>query len=177
MKRRSFLKRAAFVPALGAAASLAGKSSQEASAKQKTSGVPRGSYSPGRIPNEFNLFLSGEREALKNSPRINLIENGTISAHSGAESKSLKVGESIGGWQLVAILPWLNGVPTVVFEKHVTHQGAIAYVTAMGEIANVPKRIGDLSKIRPRPVDTPHGMKFDRPADILRGRTFLATIF
>src|SRR5207245_4495038 len=77
--------------------------------------------------------------------------------------------ESLGGWQLVAILSWLNGTPTAVFEKHVTHQGAIAYVTQMGEIAHIPKRIGDLSKIRPRPSDTPHGVKLERPARYVPG--------
>src|SRR5690349_4952102 len=61
-------------------------------------------------------------------------------------------------------LSWLNGTPTAVFEKHVTHQGMIAYVTPMGEIARIPKRIGDLSKIRPRPTSTPHGVKFEREA-------------
>ena len=42
-------------------------------------------------------------------------------------------GEVIGGWELVAMLPWMNGTPTAVFEKNVTHQGDILYVTAMGE--------------------------------------------
>ena len=78
-----------------------------------------------------------------------------MAAHLGNERKTLATGESLGGWQLVAILPWLNGTPTAVFEKHVTHQGAIAYVTEMGEIASIPKRIGDLSKFAPAPSALP----------------------
>lgn len=131
--------------------------------------VPRGVYQSGRIPNEYNQFLPGEREALRNSPRIASFGGGGLTAHWNGESRSLKVGESTGGWQLLAILPWLNGVPTAVFEKHVTHQGAIAYVTETGEIANIPKRIGDLSKIRPRPTQNPHGVKFERPAHYVPG--------
>jgi hypothetical protein len=56
-----------------------------------------------------------------------------------------------------------------VFEKHVTHQGAIAYVTTKGKIAHVPKRIGDLSQIRPRPVHGAPGLKFERPARYISG--------
>jgi hypothetical protein len=119
---------------------------------------------PGHIPNEFNLVLPGEREALQTSPGVDSFQEGTVRARLGSETKTLRAGDSIGGWHLVAVLPWENGTPTAVFEKHVTHQGAIAYVTEMGEIAHIPKRIGDLSKIRPRPTSTPHGVKLERPA-------------
>ncbi len=164
MKRRSFLKHVAAVPALSAAARLAG----QVGATQ-ASPLPHGRYHPGRIPNEYNLFLPGEREALRDSPRVDSFASGAVTARLGGEAKTLKAGKSIGAWQLVTILPWLNGTATAVFEKHVTHQGAIAYVTEMGEIANIPKRIGDLSKIRPRPTHTPHGMKFERPARYVPG--------
>ena len=33
----------------------------------------------------------------------------------------------------------------------------------------IPKRVGDLSKIRPRPTDTPQGIKFERPAKYIPG--------
>src|ERR1039458_9466826 len=137
MKRRSFLKRAAAAPALAALAphSLKGVSAGAAS-------LPAGKYTPDRIVNEYNLLLPGEREALRDSPRVLSIAGGEVAAHLGNENKTLAVGAALGGWQLVALIPWLNGAPTAVFEKHVTHQGALAYVTELGEIASIPKRIG-----------------------------------
>ncbi|MBZ5563782.1 MAG: hypothetical protein LAP13_15335 [Acidobacteriia bacterium] len=164
MKRRTFLKHAATLPALGA--TLSEVSGAKPRAEEK---LPRGRYKPGRIPNEYNLFLPGEREALATAPRVTAFGNATVTVRLGTETKTLKAGESLGGWQLVAILPWLNGVATAVFEKHVTHQGAIVYATELGEIARIPKRIGDLSKIRPRPTNTPHGVKFERPMRYVPG--------
>lgn len=171
MKRRSFLKRAVAVPAIGAAASVSGQALPQASGSNNAVSLKQGSYSPGRIPNEYSLYLPGEREALAHSPRVVSISGDTVNAilSGQAESMALKVGDAIGGWQLVAILGWLNGTATAVFEKHVTHQGAIAYVTEMGEIAHIPKRIGDLSKIRPRPTNNPHGVKLERPARYVPG--------
>ncbi len=159
MKRRSFLKRAAALPALGAVGQFTAQGHS-----QEVTAPPQGSYNAGRIPNEYNLFLPGEREALQDSPRVASFQEGAVTARLGTETKTVRTSDSIGGWQLVAILPWENGTPTAVFEKHVTHQGAIAYVTERGEIARIPKRIGDLSKIRPRPTSTPHGVKLERPA-------------
>jgi hypothetical protein len=167
MKRRSFLKRAAVLPALGSAAVKGQHGSTRPAAAPRQ--LREGAYPPGRIPNEYSLYLPGEREALKDSPRATRIEREVVAAQQGTVSKTLRVGESIGGWQLVAILAWLNGVPTAVFEKHVTHQGAIVYVTESGEIARIPKRIGDLSKIRPRPVNTPDGVRLERPARYVPG--------
>ena len=95
--------------------------------------------------------------------------DGKATVRWGNEKKTMAVGEVIGGWQLVAILPWLNGVATAVFEKHVTHQGAIVYVTEMGEITRIPKRIGDLSHIRPRPTSNPHNVKLERPEKYVPG--------
>jgi hypothetical protein len=164
MKRRAFLKRAAAAPALAALAPHSLNSAASGAAS-----LPPGRYTPGRIVNEYNLLLPGEREALRNSPRVLSISGGKVAAHLGNEHKTLALGESLGGWQLVAILPWLNGAPTAVFEKHVTHQGAIAYVTEMGEIASIPKRIGDLSRIRPRPLSTPHNVKLERPQQYVPG--------
>jgi len=131
--------------------------------------LPRGRYQPGRVPNEYSLLLPVERDALKNTPRVSRIEGRVVTARWGEEERSVRVGESIAGWQLVTILPWLNGTPTAVFEKHVTHQGAIAYITEMGEIAQIPKRVGDLAKIQPRPTNTPHGIKLERPAQYIPG--------
>ena len=167
MRRRSFLKRAAAAPALGLGIARKTPGARETPARRGAASLPR--YQPGRIPNEYDLFLPGERESLKDSPRVASFEGNTVAARWGGEARTLKAGESIGGWQLVAVLPWLNGVATAVFEKHVTHQGAIAYVTQQGEIAHIPKRIGDLSKIRPRPTSTPHGIKLERPAHYAPG--------
>ncbi|MHB8655729.1 MAG: hypothetical protein ACYDA9_17835 [Terriglobia bacterium] len=164
MKRRSFLKQAVAMPVLGAAIP-----SVAPNGPATGGGLPNGHYTPGRIPNEYNLFLPGEREALRNSPRVLSFGDGVVTAELGGETKTLKSGKSIGGWQLLALLPWLNGVPTAVFERHVTHQGAIAYATETGEIARIPKRIGDLSKIRPRPTNTAHGVKLDRPRHYVSG--------
>ncbi len=161
------------MPALGATASMASQSLSRTASTKNNPAPPSGNYSPGHIPNEFSLILPGEREALRHSPNVKTIQNSIVAVQLSGESKTLRVGESISGWQLVAILPWLNGVSTAVFEKHVTHQGAIAYATEMGEIANIPKRVGDLSKIRPRPINSLHGIKFDRPARYVPGSDFL----
>ena len=166
MKRRSFLKRAAAVPALGAAPRLSALASPPDGARPS---LPRGPYTPGRIPNEYSLYLPGERDALAKSPAVIAFDGDKVKASLGSETKSLAVGESLDGWRLVANLSWLNGTATAVFEKHVTHQGAIAYVTEMGEIAHIPKRIGDLSRIRPRPTSNPHGVKLDRPTRYVPG--------
>jgi len=174
MRRRLFLKHAAIAPAIGLANSWAAQTAMHDKKEPKTNaGLPsnseHGRYHPGRIPNEYSLFLPGERESLKNSPRVSHIQAGLVKARLGSEEKNLKPGDAIGGWRLVTILPWLNGTATAVFEKHVTHRGAIAYVTETGEIANIPKQIGDLSKVRPRPTNSPHGVKFERPRQYTPG--------
>ncbi|HUI42109.1 MAG TPA: hypothetical protein VL523_09080, partial [Terriglobia bacterium] len=165
MKRRSFLKRAAAFPAAAVASRLPGHPGPGGAAPGAARpSIPRGRYHPGRIPNEYNLYLPGEREALAEPPRVAAIVNSAVKASAGHETRELKTGDSIAGWRLVSVLPWLNGVATAVFEKHVTHQGAIVYVTEEGEVARIPKRIGDLSRVRPRPQDNPHGVKLERPA-------------
>lgn len=161
VKRRDFLKGAAALPALDAARRLKATAAKVA----QDSPVPETKASAHyRIPNEYALFLPGEREALAGAPHVTRFEEDRAKAQHESETATLRVGESIHGWTLLAILPWLNGIPTAVFEKNVTHQGAISYVTEEGEIAHIPKRIGDLSRIRPRPVNPPPNMKFKRPA-------------
>ncbi len=131
--------------------------------------LPQGHYMPGRIENDYSLFLPGEREALQKCPRVVEIKSGAIRARADEQEKTLRVGESIGGWRLVVILPSLNGVATAVFEKHVTHQGMLVYITKEGEITRIPKRVGELSEIRPRPINILHGIKFERPAEYVPG--------
>jgi hypothetical protein len=177
MRRRTFLRKAAAVPALplasrltrGAATSPESSLPASPPSREASASLPREHHQPGRISNEYNLFLPDERAALAKPPRVARFEEGRVAIRGSAEGRILKVGDTIEGWQLVAILPWLNGTPTAVFEKHVTHQGAIAYVTEMGEIAHIPKRIGDLSNIRPRPTNTPHGVKLERPPRYVPG--------
>ncbi len=118
-------------------------------------------YRPGRIPNEYSLFLPGEREALSSPPLVSAIQARQITLSSSG--RALSIGESAGGWKLLSIVD-LNGSATAIFEKHVTHRGAIVYVTGeQGVIANIPKMIGRLSSIRPRPTNTPD-VRFERTA-------------
>ena len=165
MKRRAFLQQTVAAPAYAGLAAYA--LDKEAIA---ASSLPAGRYTPGRIVNEYNLLLPGEAEELKNSPRVVSFAGGKVEVSWGNENKSLAPGEVIGGWQLVAILPWMNGTPTAVFEKNVTHQGDILYVTAMGEIARIPKRLGKAEQVRPRPTSTPHDVKLERPISMFRSR-------
>lgn len=166
VKRREFLKSAVVLPVLDAASRTKAAVAEEAQVSDAPASQGSAHY---RIPNEYTLFLPGEREALASAPRVITFERDRVRAQHESEGAALRGGASIHGWTLLAILPWLNGIPTAVFEKHVTHQGAISYVTAEGEIAHIPKRIGDLSRIRPRPVDAPPGMKFERPGRYIPG--------
>lgn len=108
---------------------------------------------PARIPNEYSLFLPGEREALARVPKIQSVTGRSVRL-LGA-TKTLRSGEEAEGWRLLAVFS-MNGIDTAVFEKQVTHQGAIVYLTeAGGEILRISKGVGRLSSIRPRPIDAP----------------------
>ncbi len=127
------------------------------------------SHAPGHIPNEYSLFLPGEEEALKSAPLISAMQGGRVTAAAKGQTLTLHVGEILDGWQLLTVAD-MNGVETAVFEKHVTHRGAIAYVTVeRGVIACIPKYVGDLSKIRPRPTNTSGGVRFERAAHYVPG--------
>ena len=122
-------------------------------------------YSPGRIPNEYALLLAGEAEALTKAPAARGFRaDAVLAAMPTGPTRWMKVGEEIGGWRLVAVIGDLDGAPTAVFEKHVSHRGAIVYVTARGEIARIPKGIGDLANIRPRPINATPAGRFERQA-------------
>ena len=121
--------------------------------------LPKGAYSPGRIQNEYALFLPGEQEALAVAPSIRALTEHGLEARLNGAWQPVTVGQGMDGWQLLAIVE-MNGVLTAVFEKHVTHQGALAYVTELGgTLALVPKQVGTLSSIRPRATSTPHGIR------------------
>ena len=134
----------------------------------KSSRTP-GSYSAGRIPNEYSLFLPGEKEALREAPSVSAIAEGGLMAKLGSHSSRMRAGDLLEGWRLLTIVG-MNGVETAVFEKHVTHRGAIVYVTqGEGLIAYIPKQIGDLSRIRPRPTNTSDGVRLERAPHYIPG--------
>ena len=159
--RRAFLRILSGLPLIGAAGRLR---LPDVLRSDRSDQVARAAdYAPGRIDNEYVLFLAGEREALLRSPRVEGIGNDSVTASLGSAMRKLAVGESIEGWRLVAVLPWLNGIPTAVFEKHATHRGMIVYATEQDTIARIPKLIGDLRKIGPRRINNEHGPKLERP--------------
>ena len=156
LERRDFLKLLA----------LAGAGSQLHPAfallPEYTAALRKGEYSPGYIENELTLYLPGEEKALRTPPSASAIGNGGLTAKVGGQTSVLRPGDSLDGWRLITVLE-IDGVVTAIFEKHVTHRGAIAYVTEKGgTIAWIPKYVGDLSKIRPRQTNTPHGVKLER---------------
>ena len=162
LDRRSFMK-------LLSAAGVAGAVPSVCALAKNIPELPPGSYRPGRIANEYSLFLPGEKEALATAPSVSEFAADSLTAKLGSASQHLRVGENISGWRLVTIVE-INGVVTAVFEKHVTHRGAIAYVTERGgTIALIPKYIGDLSQIRPRPTSNPHGVKLERAPRYIPG--------
>ena len=136
---------------------------------EKAKGLRKGEYAPGRIPNEYCLFLPGERESLRSAPAVSGIKDGSLTAKVGERSAALHPGEVLDGWRLITIAG-INGVDTAIFEKHVTHQGAIAYVTEReGTIAWIPKYIGSITRVRPRPTNTPHGIRLERAPRYIPG--------
>ncbi len=122
-------------------------------------------YSPGRIPNEYSLLLPGEAEALARVPAVTEFRSGTVLASaSGGAPRSLHIGDALDGWRLVALIPDLDGAPTAVFEKRMSHRGAIVYLTGRGEVARIPTGVGELANIRPRPINATPESRFRRPA-------------
>jgi hypothetical protein len=161
MNRRSFLHTAATSYLVAAA--------HPSSAAPDARPLPKGTYHPGRIENEYSLFLAGEKEALVEKLEVTFGNEGAMTATVAGASQPLKIGQSISGWQLVTVAE-INGTATAVFEKHVTHQGMIVYITeSEGEILRIPKRVGQLSSIRPRSVNTPHGVRFTRQVPYIPG--------
>jgi hypothetical protein len=170
LERRDFLKLLAMSGAGSVLQAEPGLFDAPARAlSEKKANLRKGEDAPGRIPNEFSLYLAGEEEALKAVPRVSGVSFGSVTAKAGSRSAILYPGEAIDGWKLITVAD-MNGVATAVFEKHVTHRGAIAYVTeGEGTIAWIPKQIGSLTKIRPRPTNTSHGVKLERAAHYVPG--------
>ena len=163
LERRDFLKVLALIGADFSFHSALG------SVPHRAAGLRDEAESPGRIPNEYSLLLPGEKEALAAVPVVSGIGDGALTATMGNNRATLRPGDALEGWHLLTIAG-INGVETAVFEKHVTHRGAIVYVTEQrGVIAFIPKYIGNLSKIRPRPINPPPGVKLTRPVHYVPG--------
>ena len=163
MERRSFLK------LLGVAGATSALEATTLSWRARGSTTGKGAYSAARIVNEYSLFLPGEREALAEGPAILEASSLGVRIRGAAAGHLLRVGDAIDGWRLVTVAD-MNGIQTAVFEKHVTHRGAIAYVTVdRGTIALIPKGIGDLAKIRPREIAAPADAQLRRPARYVPG--------
>lgn len=163
IERRSFLK---LLAAAGFASTL--DPALLHGEEQHPSGQ-RQPYTPARIVNEYSEFLPGEQAALANPPAIAEIDSSGVRLRAAAKGRLLPVGEAVDGWHLLVVLD-MNGTPTAVFEKHVTHRGAIAFVTAdRGTIALIPKGIGDLAQIRPRQVTAPADAQLRRPSHYIPG--------
>jgi hypothetical protein len=162
MKRRSFLK--------GVAASIPSAAFLRVPGFGASQQDNDPAYSLPTIVNTYTALLPGEAEALAAKIVVHHIdmEHAELEAAVGDENKKLKIGGSVAGWKLLALMPWHNGSPTAVFEKHVTHQGALAFVTADRELARIPKQIGELSQIKPREIVSSK-MKFERPVKISNG--------
>ena len=163
MKRRSFLK---LLAVAGAGSAFA---PGVCGAEVRRVGGAKGSYSAARIVNEYSAFLPGERAALATAPVVAEVSAAGVRLRDGPAGHLMAVGSATDGWRLVAIAD-MNGTETAVFEKHVTHRGAIAYVTADGgTIALVPKGVGDLAKIRPREIAAPPEAQLRRPRRYVPG--------
>lgn len=123
-------------------------------------------YAPRRIPNEYTLLLPGEAEALASTPTVHgFREHAVRAAFTGAAPPHwMNVGDERDGWRLVATISNLDGALAAVFERHVSHRGIIVYVGERGELARIPKCIGDLANIRPRPIDATPASRLERPS-------------
>jgi len=157
MERRSFFK-------LLAAAGLA---TQAEMIPLFAAATAPGTYRAAAIPNDYYRFLPGEREALAEAPSATAIVSGIV--HLAGGSRHIEAGATEDGWLLVTVLE-INGTATAVFEKRVTHRGAIAYVTAdRGTIAILPTFIGDIATITPRPVAAPADKQLRRTRNWVPG--------
>jgi hypothetical protein len=72
------MKRRSFIQSLSAIYASAGSVPAATAGEKPLAPEGKGRYSPGRIANEYSLFLPGEREALASEPSISRSESGTI---------------------------------------------------------------------------------------------------
>ncbi|HEX4228235.1 MAG TPA: hypothetical protein VHZ07_06165 [Bryobacteraceae bacterium] len=163
MKRRWFLQMLAALPAAPSPGALL--------QVPRPAGVRERAYAPGRIANEYSLLLPGERKVLDAVPMIEAIERDAVKVQNHQDL--VKPGQDVDGWLLLAVAE-MNGSNTAVFEKMVSHQGVIVYMTeAGGVILRIPKGVGGLSNIRPRPINAGH-IRFARESPYRPGPDGLA---
>ncbi len=163
IERRSFLK---LLASAGVSSTL---DAAYLSAENKRASGSQAPYRSAKIVNEYYELLPGERAALAKPPAIMEANAVGVRLRTGSNDRPLTVGEAIDGWRLLTTFN-MNDAETAVFEKHVTHRGAIAYVTAdRGTIALIPKGIGDLAKIRPRQIAAPVDAQLRRPRRYIPG--------
>jgi hypothetical protein len=145
-----------------AALGVSGSNKPSHSISQNPAGLPAPHiHQPGRIENEYSRYLRGDREALQIPPAITSITTRDLSAHSENQSMRMRPGDQINDWRLLAIVN-IDSNSVGVFERTVSHRGVIAFVTEHGVLASVPKHIGKWSSIRPRQINTPDGVRFER---------------
>src|ERR1700761_7269719 len=91
IERRNFLKLIGMT-GLGSALPFdleaEGVFSQNAPNHRSAGGVP------GRIPNEYSLYLSGEKEALEAVPAVSNVVGGSVDIKLGSKTATLRLGES-----------------------------------------------------------------------------------
>jgi len=63
-------------------------------AQQSDEQPANGTYHPGRIENEYSLFLVGEREALQTPPTISSVAVDALTAQSGDQLLRMRPGDS-----------------------------------------------------------------------------------
>lgn len=161
--RREFVAAAALSTAVS-------KQGHLKAAQSKAVALEVGRYRPGRIENEYSALSASEREALAVPITLSGIDPEGATAVIGTSAKQLKPGDSLEGWQLLAIVR-MNGTATAVFEKCARHRGVLIYITAsQGTILRVEKGIGQLANVRPRQINTPHGIAFKRQVPFPMGR-------
>ncbi|HEX9106289.1 MAG TPA: hypothetical protein VF832_03665, partial [Longimicrobiales bacterium] len=157
MDRRSFVQWLT-AAALAPGDLLAERESAPVGPGQGRAGAGPRSYAPARIPNEYTLLLPGEAEALARVPAVSAFRDDSVQVGG----LRLALGEETDGWRLVALIPDLDGAAVAVLEKHVTHRGVVAFVGEKGELTRIPKAVGQLSSIRPRPITAPPGQRLER---------------
>jgi hypothetical protein len=190
MRRRSFIKAAlqatAMVPGAAIASRLGALEASRMAPAEAGDGTTgrapsqshAGVYAPARIANDYSLWLPGEREALANTPAV--AEIGADYALLRGTAGRLNLGDRADGWELVAVVSARSdgsgsvgagggGGRLAVFERDATHQGVFLYVSENGVAAAIPKRVGYLGNIRPRPISAPAGARVERPARYIPG--------
>jgi hypothetical protein len=124
-------------------------------------GQPHKRYAPAHIANEYVAYLPGERDLLAAVPKVERLTADVVVFQSGGKQSTVRPGELVEGWQLVALLA-VDGSPVAVLEKRLTHRGVIVFISETETIAVIPKWVGDLAQIRPRAVAAPESVQLKR---------------